>query len=75
MVWFVTEQPSDLPDAEEARLRSFSINYSKLYDVICDNLRDDQTTLLLYLLLHRNKLMKAFILSRTNMDQMVSPYR
>ena len=35
-------------------------------------LKDDQTTLLLYLLLHRNAHMKAFILSRTNIDSLVS---
>ena len=32
---------------------------------------DDQTTLLLYLLIHRNADMKAFIFSRTNIDSLV----
>ena len=51
---------------------TFKIDYTKLYDAICKTLNEDQTTLLLYLLLHKNQSMKSFILSRTNIDQLVS---
>uniref|UniRef100_A0A0L8GD18 Dymeclin n=1 Tax=Octopus bimaculoides TaxID=37653 RepID=A0A0L8GD18_OCTBM len=52
---------------------TFKLDFSKLYNTLCETLRDDQTTLLLYLLLHRNPHMKAFILSRTNIDSLVMP--
>lgn len=52
---------------------TFKLDFSKLYDTLCLTLKDDQTTLLLYLLLHRNTDMKAFILSRTNIDSLVMP--
>ncbi|KAL3886406.1 hypothetical protein ACJMK2_026404 [Sinanodonta woodiana] len=52
---------------------TFKIDYTQLYKALCETLRDDQTTLLLYLLIHQNSLMKAFILSRTNIDQLVMP--
>lgn len=51
---------------------TFRLEYSKLYETLCNTLRDDQTTLLLYLLIHQNAGMKAFILSRTNIDALVS---
>ena len=50
---------------------TFKVNFSQLYETICETLKEDQTTLLLYLLLHRNIAMKAFILSRTSMDSLV----
>ncbi|KAL5020400.1 hypothetical protein ScPMuIL_003292 [Solemya velum] len=52
---------------------TFKIDYSQLYNTLSNTLRDDQTTLLLYLLIHQNEGMKAFILSRTNIDQLVMP--
>lgn len=52
---------------------TFRLEYSKLYETLCNTLRDDQTTLLLYLLIHQNAGMKAFILSRTNIDALVLP--
>ena len=51
---------------------TFKLDYSKLYETLSSTLRDDQTTLLLYLLIHQNQGMKAFILSRTNIDTLVS---
>ncbi|CAE1315788.1 DYM [Acanthosepion pharaonis] len=54
-------------------IATFKLDFSKLYDTLCITLKDDQTTLLLYLLLHRNAYMKAFILSRTNIDSLVMP--
>ena len=38
----------------------------------CRDLHKDQTTLLLYLLLHRNPNVATFILSRTDIDNLVS---
>ncbi|XP_060608390.1 dymeclin-like isoform X2 [Ruditapes philippinarum] len=52
---------------------TFKMDFMELYKTLCTTLRDDQTTLLLYLLIHRNPNMKAFILSRTNIDQLVMP--
>lgn len=52
---------------------TFKLDFTELYKTLCVTLRDDQTTLLLYLLIHRNSNMKAFILSRTNIDQLVMP--
>ena len=51
---------------------TFKIDFTDLYKTLCTTLKDDQTTLLLYLLIHRNVQMKAFILSRTNIDSLVS---
>lgn len=50
---------------------TFKMDYNLLYSALCSTLRDDQTTLLLYLLIHRNSGVKAFIFSRTNIDQLV----
>lgn len=52
---------------------TFKFDYTDLYNGLCSTLRDDQTTLLLYLLIHQNSAMKAFVLSRTNIDQLVMP--
>lgn len=40
----------------------------------CRDLHKDQTTLLLYLLLHRNPNVATFILSRTDIDNLVSVF-
>ena len=48
------------------------VNFSDLYGTLCRTLRDEQTTLLLYALLHRIDAVKAFVLSRTNIDQLVN---
>ena len=50
---------------------TFKMDASAVYKAICDTMRDDQVTLLLYLLLHRNQFFKSFVLSRTNIDQLV----
>ncbi|XP_050397262.1 dymeclin [Patella vulgata] len=52
---------------------TFKIDFSKLYQTLCLTLRDDQTTLLLYLLIHRNPRVKDYLLSRTNIDHLVMP--
>ena len=44
-----------------------------LYDTLCRDLESEEATLLLYKLLHENAMMKAFILSRTNIDKLIEP--
>ncbi|KAI7694011.1 Dymeclin, partial [Sarcoptes scabiei] len=52
----------------------FKIEFSKLYRTLCQTLNDDQTTLLLYMLIHQNHQFKTFILSRTtDLDQFIVP--
>ncbi|CAF1168576.1 unnamed protein product [Rotaria sordida] len=65
------DSPTNLPDSEP--LPWFSIDYHRLYDVLCQTVHTDQSTLLLYLLLHRNQHFKAYVISRTNIDQIVLP--
>ena len=55
-----------------AVVATFKVDVAALYKVMCDTLKEDQVTLFLYLLLHRNPHFKAFVLSRTNIDQLVS---
>ncbi|ESO98060.1 hypothetical protein LOTGIDRAFT_239130 [Lottia gigantea] len=62
----VTQTPSHA-------IATFKIDFNKLYQTLCGTLRDDQTTLLLYLLIHRNPQFKDYLLSRTNIDQLVMP--
>ncbi|TNM92353.1 hypothetical protein fugu_019365 [Takifugu bimaculatus] len=52
---------------------SFQINFNSLYTALCEQQRSDQATLLLYTLLHQNTNMKTYMLSRTDMDNLVLP--
>uniref|UniRef100_H2TKB9 Dymeclin n=1 Tax=Takifugu rubripes TaxID=31033 RepID=H2TKB9_TAKRU len=52
---------------------SFQINFNSLYTALCERQRSDQATLLLYTLLHQNANMKTYMLSRTDMDNLVLP--
>ncbi|XP_056875881.1 dymeclin isoform X2 [Takifugu flavidus] len=52
---------------------SFQINFNSLYTALCERQRSDQATLLLYTLLHQNTNMKTYMLSRTDMDNLVLP--
>ncbi|CAF0946391.1 unnamed protein product [Rotaria sordida] len=63
--------PTNLPDSEP--LPWFSVDYRRLYEVLCETVHTDQSTLLLYMLLHRNQHFKAYVISRTNIDQIVLP--
>ncbi|UJR32022.1 hypothetical protein I4U23_019491 [Adineta vaga] len=65
------DTPTNLPDSEP--LPWFSVDYRCLYDVICQTVHTEQSTLLLYMLLHRNQHFKAYVISRTNIDQIVLP--
>lgn len=54
---------------------SIKVEFNELYDTICKNLQNNQVALLLYLLLHSNKLFKPFILTTCSkrLDQLVLP--
>lgn len=52
---------------------SFKLDYGKLYDTLCTTMNNDQTTLLLYLLLHRNGNFKTYVLSRSNIEMLMIP--
>ncbi|CAF0755639.1 unnamed protein product, partial [Didymodactylos carnosus] len=71
LLHFTEDSPTNLPDSEP--LPWFSIDYRRLYDVLCRTVHTDQSTLLLYMLLHRNQHFKAYVISRTNIDQIVLP--
>ena len=64
------DSPTNLPDSEP--LPWFSVDYRRLYEILCQTVHTDQSTLLLYMLLHRNQHFKAYVISRTNIDQIVS---
>ncbi|XP_077993029.1 dymeclin-like [Glandiceps talaboti] len=67
----------NLQDAASASPTSpvpvFRMNLTGLYETFCKYMKDDQMTLLLYLLLHRNPNIRAYVLSRTNIEQLVVP--
>lgn len=50
---------------------TFQINFNSLYTALCEQQRSDQATLLLYTLLHQNTNMRTYMLSRTDMDNLV----
>ncbi|XP_014680690.1 PREDICTED: dymeclin-like [Priapulus caudatus] len=52
---------------------TFKTEYAQLFDGLAATLVDDQTTLLLYLLMHKNPQFKSFVLSRTSLDAIVMP--
>lgn len=52
---------------------SFKIDYAGLYQTICRITHLDQTTLLLYLLLHRNERFYKFVMSQPNLQELVVP--
>ncbi|KAM3873808.1 dymeclin isoform 2-T2 [Diretmus argenteus] len=65
-----TQDTSSLP-AEQPH--TFQINFNSLYTALCEQQRSDQATLLLYTLLHQNANMRTYMLSRTDMDNLVMP--
>jgi len=44
----------------------FKIEFPRLFDVLCQQQNEDQATLLLYLLIHKNPQFKIYVLSRTS---------
>lgn len=50
---------------------SFTIDFPWMYEALCNAPASDQTTLLLYLLIHCNENMRSFIISRADIEQLV----
>jgi len=73
---FTNSQGQAVSQPTEA-VASFRLDYSRLYESLTTTLGsatdDGQTTLLLYLLLHRNSNVKEFLLSKTNVEQLALP--
>ncbi|XP_071322041.1 dymeclin isoform X1 [Trachinotus anak] len=65
-----TQDTSSLPVEQP---HTFQINFNSLYTALCEQQCSDQATLLLYTLLHQNANMRTYILSRTDMDNLVLP--
>ncbi|XP_075234718.1 dymeclin isoform X2 [Lycorma delicatula] len=54
-------------------LSSYSDNLSNLFITICQTLKKEETTLLLYHLLHRNSHFKTYLLARSDIELLVLP--
>jgi dymeclin len=52
---------------------SFKIDFNGLYQTLCKITHLDQTTLLLYLLLHRNEKFYKFVMAQPNLQELVIP--
>ncbi|XP_048875689.1 dymeclin isoform X2 [Brienomyrus brachyistius] len=65
-----TQDTSSIPSPN---LHAFQINFNSLYTALCDQQRSDQATLLLYTLLHQNTNVRTYVLSRTDMENLVMP--
>nr|CAD7195657.1 unnamed protein product [Timema douglasi] len=50
---------------------TFKLDFSQLFHTLCCAANSDQTTLLLYLLVHRNHMVKNYILSRSDIELLV----
>lgn len=63
---------ADTSSISSPQPHTFQINFNSLYTALCEQQRSDQVTLLLYTLLHQNPNMKNYMLSRTDMENLVS---
>nr|XP_054751775.1 dymeclin-like [Lytechinus pictus] len=70
---FANSQDGGIPIGPSGCLPPFKLNSANLYEAFCHHLKDDQSTLLLYLLLHQNINFRNYVLSRTNIDTLVIP--
>ncbi|XP_028418977.1 dymeclin-like [Dendronephthya gigantea] len=70
---FTNSKPKGGTSSEDTEQASFYMNAGVLYTTLCSQLHTDQTTLLLYLLLHRNPTIASYLLSRTDIDNLVIP--
>lgn len=52
---------------------SFETDFGALFKTICDTLHRDESTLLLYLLLHQNHYFKTHVLASSDMEKIVLP--
>ncbi|XP_052314450.1 dymeclin [Oncorhynchus keta] len=65
-----TQDTASIPTEQH---HTFQINFNSLYTALCEQQRSDQATLLLYTLLHQNTNMRNYMLSRTDMENLVVP--
>nr|XP_029513101.1 dymeclin-like isoform X1 [Oncorhynchus nerka] len=65
-----TQDMSSIPTEQH---HMFQINFNRLYTALCEQQRSDQATLILYTLLHQNTNMRTYMLSRTDMENLVMP--
>uniref|UniRef100_A0A4W5PY04 Dymeclin n=1 Tax=Hucho hucho TaxID=62062 RepID=A0A4W5PY04_9TELE len=65
-----TQDTSSIPTEQH---HTFQINFNSLYTALCEQQRSDQATLILYTLLHQNTNMRTYMLSRTDMENLVMP--
>ncbi|XP_068239348.1 dymeclin [Palaemon carinicauda] len=52
---------------------TFKLEFATLYKTLYTHLQEDQTTLVLYLLLHKNEDFRTYVLSRTDMENLILP--
>ncbi|KAJ9586283.1 hypothetical protein L9F63_020077, partial [Diploptera punctata] len=52
---------------------TFKLDLGQLYTTLCHVASSDQTTLLLYLLVHRNRHVKTYIMARSDIELLVVP--
>lgn len=64
---------SNSTDLVKDDVSSFKIDFSGLYQTLCKITHLDQTTLLLYLLLHRNEKFYKFVMAQPNLQELVIP--
>ncbi|CAG7726196.1 unnamed protein product [Allacma fusca] len=69
----VTFENENADDALSNETPMFKLNYGRLYDTICREITTDDTTLLLYMLIHRNSSFKSYIMARSDIEQLVLP--
>ncbi|XP_071442819.1 dymeclin isoform X2 [Hetaerina americana] len=50
-----------------------AVYFESLYNTLCSTLSDDQTTLLLYLLIHRNPHFRTYLMARSDIEGLVVP--
>lgn len=68
------EALSTCVDSQVDQMTGFKIDFSQLLTTLCVSQNEDQITLLLYLLLHRNPSFRIFVLSRTSeLDKLTIP--
>ena len=65
---------ADLRAGTEEPVSGFRIDFQSLFQAFCDVPSDDQTTLLLYILLHKNQSFRNYVISRaTDLDLIIVP--
>lgn len=68
-----TDSQDDGDATPTKTVMSFKFNLDALYTTICKVPNTDETTLLLYMLLHRNPTVKAYIMKRADIQLLVIP--